>query len=298
MPSDPLKIQISLQDQHHGAMPHVRAAAHAAGGPLRGLAHTPIGAEDMLARSMEGIAGAGRGIGQGIPFLGIGLTLPAAGLDLAAGGSRRLDEMAERYGKYSPEIALAKAEADVKQVMFELAQAKEHGPKLAEWVRAQSDLTRTFEGTQTRTLLEGAPRLLDAMEHYADVIANMDVTHPASSLGKMFPGLAKIVDAFEKFDLEHPIDSLMRFFNIGGELFRDEAFKRLFRMLKKDDKAIDIFHAFKPPDNSRNLVVNKAEDWMATHPQLELADIDMPINAVILKAVGNPAVQNERDFSP
>lgn len=59
---------------------------------------------------------------------------------------QRLEAAVERLGKYSPEIEIARAEAEIAREQQELLAANKLGPDLAEFVRAQSQLEiRSFQ---------------------------------------------------------------------------------------------------------------------------------------------------------
>ena len=321
MPSKPLKNPVALPDEQQGNAPDPRdyfrdfqraqnaadrrrAYAKVAGGGFRGLTQTQLGSSDMLARGIETISGHVKDAGRATPYVGVlAIGAGAAGEHLA-GMARRLDEMADRYGEYSPEVARARAQAEVKQTMFELEQARKYGPQIAEWVTAQTDLSRSFEGAQAAGAVKAAPGLIPRMQDFAKALNELDEAVTDWDAGKFM----KAIGSAFGVDLspEAGINWLKSQFGLGGnkEAVKEGVKEGVKEAIKEAAKAkgmdVDdfLFRGFHPAGGVKP-VVDKADDWMATHPQFELADIDMPINAVILKAVGNPAAApNERDFSP
>ncbi len=82
------------------------------------------------------------GVAAGLASVALAGTAAAAGTLVLAFRrvSQRLETEVERLGKYSPEIEIARAEADIARQQQELLAANKLGPDLAEFVRAQSRL--------------------------------------------------------------------------------------------------------------------------------------------------------------
>ena len=214
MPGDPLKITIALTDEQQGNAPSPRdhlsdfrraqnaadrraAGRDAVGSPLRGISESPIGSQEIVANALEAASEHIKRISQDVPVLGVTGLLGGVAGSFVAANVRRLDEMAERYGQYSRDISLAQAEAENKQIRFEVDQARKHGPQIAEWVRAQSDVNREFERAQTGVLIKGAPDLIEILKKASPALSQIDPAHPDDSL----KGVLKALGSSFGFDI-------------------------------------------------------------------------------------------------
>ena len=68
-----------------------------------------------------------------------------------------VDATSKRYGEFSPDIAVAQAMVEVKHTMGELRRARESGPELARYLRAQGDLQQRVEDIKIKLLTKLMP---------------------------------------------------------------------------------------------------------------------------------------------
>lgn len=102
-----------------------------------GIRGPRVGAMGAIAAGLSNL-----GVAAGLASVALAGTAAAAGTLVLAFRrvSQRLETEVERLGKYSPEIEIARAEADIARQQQELLAANKLGPDLAEFVRAQSRL--------------------------------------------------------------------------------------------------------------------------------------------------------------
>lgn len=68
-----------------------------------------------------------------------------------------LDTAVNRYEEYSPEIAQAKADVEVRQIENDLRRAKENGPELARYIESQGRMQEKFEEAKMKFLIKISP---------------------------------------------------------------------------------------------------------------------------------------------
>ncbi len=74
------------------------------------------------------------------------------------------DGMVDRYAKYNPEIAVAKAEADVAQIMNDMRRAQQAGPSLIQYIQQRQDMQQKVEDMKIRIMQTVMPAVLHIME--------------------------------------------------------------------------------------------------------------------------------------
>ena len=77
---------------------------------------------------------------------------------------KAVDEVADRYSAFSPEIAVAQSMADVAQTLGDLRRAQEIGPDIADFINEESQLRQQFEDEKIKLLRAMLPLATDAMK--------------------------------------------------------------------------------------------------------------------------------------
>jgi hypothetical protein len=70
---------------------------------------------------------------------------------------KAVDATADRYGDYSPVIAQAQAQSEIRQVLADMRRAQTAGPELARYIQARSDLQQQFEEAKIKILVKLLP---------------------------------------------------------------------------------------------------------------------------------------------
>ncbi len=71
--------------------------------------------------------------------------------------NKELNQLVEKYGQYSPEIATAQATADVRSIIGDMRRAQESGPQLAQFIEAQSKFEQKYEDAKLALLTSLMP---------------------------------------------------------------------------------------------------------------------------------------------
>jgi hypothetical protein len=77
---------------------------------------------------------------------------------------KAIDQSAQHYGQYSPEIAQAQAVAEIRQTMGDFKRAQVVGSEMAKYVIAQSDLQQKVEDVKVKILTKLLPLVTRAVE--------------------------------------------------------------------------------------------------------------------------------------
>ncbi len=87
------------------------------------------------------------------------LAAPAVGAVVVAFGAltAALDASVERYAEFSPEIAQAQADVEIRRMGNDMRRSAEHGAELARYVESQGRMQEKFEETKMRILVKLAP---------------------------------------------------------------------------------------------------------------------------------------------
>ncbi len=79
---------------------------------------------------------------------------------------QNLNQTAERYGEYSPQIAGAQAQAEITQTLGDMRRAQTIAPELTKFLQAQSDIQQKIEDTKIRLLM----KLMPAITHMVEIL--------------------------------------------------------------------------------------------------------------------------------
>lgn len=173
-------------------------------------------------------AAAGAEASGGAAAAGAAMSIPVAGAVVAAFAvtvgaavlavkvfADALDSAAKKYGQYSPDVALAQAQADVRTTLGDIRRSQQIGPQLAKFVEAQSKATNAFEDVKASLLTEIAPAITGILEIITAIakILNTDLSRGMISglLGPMNTGiglLSRLVSNTDKDDIKIPTDIL------------------------------------------------------------------------------------------
>ncbi len=98
------------------------------------------------------------------PVLGTMGQVVGGAISSLAGFMQALDGMVDRYSRFSPELAMAKAEADVTQILGDMRRAQEASPSLIRYVQQRSDMQQQFEEAKIKFMTKLMPVALGLME--------------------------------------------------------------------------------------------------------------------------------------
>ncbi len=103
------------------------------------------------------------------------------------------DATATRYGEYSPQIAMAQAQAEIQQVMGDMRRANESGPQLAAYIKAQGDLQQKYEDIKIKILTKILPIVTDAVAVLEKLMPAAELI--ATPIGELLAPLKQVADA-------------------------------------------------------------------------------------------------------
>lgn len=126
-------------------------------------------------------------MGESVLAVSTALTLvlgPVGGLGIAAGAAalalgslmRTFDDIVDRYAAFNPQLAMAKAQADVTQIMGEFRRAQTVGPELANYVRSRTELQQRTEDIKVRFIVRFTPIILRMMSVVEEVLPALELS--------------------------------------------------------------------------------------------------------------------------
>jgi hypothetical protein len=128
------------------------------------------------AKSIAVIGDATKAVGDKLltinPALGLLASVAGETASSMANLMNAVNATATRYGEYSPVIAQAQAQQEIKQVMGDMRRSQEAGPELARYLQMQGDLQQKFEDIKIKVLLKMLP-VITAMGNAMEVIMNV-----------------------------------------------------------------------------------------------------------------------------
>lgn len=172
--------------------------AGAAGAYAAGRAGAAIADNDLLG-AVTTSAHAAAGALSLIPVVGPPL---AAGLEIATASVKgfaavvgAFNERAEQLAAFSPELAVAKAQADVRTLMADIREAQTLGPDYARMVEVESQVMieiRELLMPIKKALLESVVILMESLRDWAPILAEV-LKEIASILNQIFKFLISIL---------------------------------------------------------------------------------------------------------
>jgi tetratricopeptide (TPR) repeat protein len=133
-------------------------------GLLGGTFGRVVGGGLDVAAAMGQMGGGGASTAAALAGIFSGAALAVGALGTAAmAAADELGRLAERYAPYSPELALAQAEAQIYTTLHEIRRAQEYGGSLAEFVRAQVVLQNKVEDARVQFMTAIQPAVLGTM---------------------------------------------------------------------------------------------------------------------------------------
>jgi len=102
---------------------------------------------------------------------GFGMALGGA-TEAASGMMQAMDGMVERYAKYNPELAQAKAQADVAQIFGDIRRSKEAAPTLIRYLQQRTEMQQRIEERKLAFMDRMMPTMMKLME-LAEALAPM-----------------------------------------------------------------------------------------------------------------------------
>ncbi len=83
---------------------------------------------------------------------------------------QELDGMADRYGKFNPEITQAQAMADIRQQLGDFRRSQQAAPDLVKYIESRAELQQKIEDTKIRILSRIMPAVLKGMNAFEKVL--------------------------------------------------------------------------------------------------------------------------------
>ncbi len=168
----------------------IQAVAEAFG--KLGLAFSDPGTNpaNMVKAQGEFIAGIAKGIPIAEQFYGaLGSAVGMLGSFMQA-----MDGMVERFAQYSPQLAFAQAQADVRQIFADMRRAQEVTPALLQYLQSRTEMQQHFEDAKMRFIDRAMPvaiRVMEISEHfmpYLEFILNVGL-----QVAELIPGIGESV---------------------------------------------------------------------------------------------------------
>ncbi len=131
------------------------------------------GAEAGGAEAAEA-GGAMAGLEAATGPIGIAIGAFVAAVEVFKAATNQIDQAAQKYGQYSPEIARAQAQADVRNTLGNLKRSQEIGSEMVYYIKAQTDLQQTWEDTKVMLLKQIIPSVTIALQMLKDILRVAD----------------------------------------------------------------------------------------------------------------------------
>ncbi len=217
-----------------GAVDHLRGSLPGfAGGGMIGAGIGAAGeawtAKNRFATSASSDTGGSLGqIGGGISAVGekLSMALPMVGgfvkgigaaTEAFGGLVSALNQVAERYGEYSGEIAQAQAIAEVRQTMGDMRRAQEVGGEMAKFVITQSEMQQKFEDIKIKLLMQLVPIVTQILDILNIAMPNAEgiqtsilaLNTPLQSLAASGAKLVGITEDARVEDIKDPTEILL-----------------------------------------------------------------------------------------
>lgn len=195
----------------------IRSTISTMGDVMRGIASpnndpsVPIGALGDAASK------AGEKVSMFVPTVGfMGVAAGEAAKSLSS-LMQALDQTANKYGEYSPEIAQAQAIAEVNTTLGDMRRAQEVGPELARYVQVQGELQNKFEDIKIKLLVKILPavtRILEIIEMATSAGEGIEkavsaLTQPLSSLASAAAEMVGMQQDDRAPDISDPTDAIL-----------------------------------------------------------------------------------------
>lgn len=202
------------------------ALHRAKGGPIGGaltagaasFATSAVSADSDPSEPLAKLGEAASLAGQMIPGLGTAAVVAGEALKGFAALMKALDQTADKYGQYNPEIASAQAVAEIHETMGDFRRSQQVGKEMAEYVMARSDMQQKFEDTKIKLMQKIVPivvkmlkvgeGLMPVVEGVASIVAIL-----IDPVGEIMKGIQKLVGAEEDKNREKIEDPAQQLFN-------------------------------------------------------------------------------------
>lgn len=208
-----------------GAVDHLRGRlpGFAAGGLVEGAGRFLINQMDTdptsrIARFGQGISAVGQTLAAAHPIIGGFIAGIGKGTEAIAGLMSAINETAQKYGEYSPEIAQAQAIADVQQTLGDMRRANESGPEMARFILAQSEMQQKLEDIKMEMLAQLLPAINNILEALNKVMGSGEgisavitiLTSQITVIGEAAKKLANLMEDDKVREVEDPTDILLK----------------------------------------------------------------------------------------
>jgi hypothetical protein len=131
-------------------------------------------------RYVELIGNSARQVGEKLTYLSpvLGIFTSVVGQAIESLGSimRSVDAQVEKFAQYDPGLALAQAQAEVRQTLAEMRRAREGGPALTQYLRERTELQQKFEDAKLRFLMQILPLVIRGMEAVEKLLPLLEAT--------------------------------------------------------------------------------------------------------------------------
>lgn len=128
---------------------------------VQSLASNFVSADASVSTSIETVGKATESVSNKFGILGA-----AVNQSITSFGAfmRTLDGVADRYANLSPDIAVAQAMSDVRQILGDFQRAQRIGPQLARYIQQQSEVQQRFEDIKIKLLMAIMPAVTKILE--------------------------------------------------------------------------------------------------------------------------------------
>jgi hypothetical protein len=110
-----------------------------------------------------------------------------------------MDGMVSRFADFSPGLAMAQVNADMRQMFGDFRRAQEAGPALASFLKARGDMQEKFEDMKVRLLNRAMPLIITGMKAVENLMPVAEaMLNMLTSVAEHVPGLGDKIDAIKK----------------------------------------------------------------------------------------------------
>ena len=152
-----------------------RAIGGPAGRAVEFGAGTTAAVTDAMSTFGDTTATVGAKMAAVVPVVGAAVTAVGALVGAFNAAADFLDKRVERLGEYSPAIAQAQAENEVRQMMNDMRRAQEHGAELAAFTKAQFEMQQKWEDIKLKIMMQVAPiitMIFDGLSAILSIFSN------------------------------------------------------------------------------------------------------------------------------
>ncbi len=122
----------------------------------------------------KGVKGVSSALSTVVPVVGAFGSVLGGAIEGLGGLMQALDGMVERYARVNPQVAQAKAMADISQTLNDIRRGSELAPMLTEYLQQRTEMQNRFEDFKVsaiKTLMPSLLRMMDTIESFLPLMA-------------------------------------------------------------------------------------------------------------------------------